>query len=149
MPRGPKLKPEKKAEVVAMAEAGLTPKEIAAQTGLSIPSIWRIKNEGPALDPALLDNVKERLRGRFLVAADTLLESALRDAEQEPPYKRMIMAGIAHDHYLRTLMLERGAKSTGVLTQILIMVDATQRGNINPFTDIPAQLKEITVEPTP
>jgi hypothetical protein len=146
MPRGPKLKPEKKAEVVAMAQAGLSPKDIAAQTGLSIPSIWRIKNEGPPLDPELLDNVKERLRGRFLVASDTLLESALRDAEQESPYRRMIMAGIAHDHYLRTLMLERGKNSTGVLTQILVMVDASQRGAISPFTDIPAQLKEVTVE---
>lgn len=146
MPRGAVLTPKKKATIVKLVEQGMSTKDIKDKTGLSQSSIWRIKHEGPALDPELLDNVKDRLRGRFLIATDTLLESALRDAEEEPPYKRMIMAGIAHDHYLRTLMLERGKTSTGILTQILIMVDAAQRGTPNPFTDIPAEIEKVTIE---
>ena len=142
MPRKAKLTANSRLAVTALIDAGKTPKEIEKETGLSRYSIWRIRKQSDPVNEEDLKAVKDRLRGRFLLATDILLESALKEADQETPYKRMIMAGIAHDHYLRCLMFDKGATNQGVLAQILIMVDSSKRGDVTPF-----QIIDVTAEP--
>lgn len=126
--RGKAITRQQRVAVVGMKDSGLTNRDISAATGLTMASVWRIAKGAEPLDEDDLQAVKDRLRGRFLVATDTLLESALKGMEEETPYRRMIMAGIAHDHYLRTLLFEKGQSSQGILAQIIIMVDQRQRG---------------------
>ena len=142
MPRKANLTANKRLAVAALIDAGKTPAQIEKETGLSRTSIWRIRKDSDPVNEKDFEAVKNRLRGRFLLATDILLESALKDAANETPYKRMIMAGIAHDHYLRALMFDRGQASQGVLAQILILVDSRQRGNTPQFGTI-----DVTPEP--
>jgi len=144
MPRALKVSKAEKVAVAGMKDSGMSNREIADSTGLSMDTIWRVSRAAAPIPEEDLQAVKERLRGRFLIATDTLLESALRDAAQESPYKRMIMAGIAHDHYLRTLMFDRGQSGAGILAQLLIMVDCSQRGVSNPFAPLEANAGQAT-----
>ena len=130
------LTANKRLAVAALIDAGKTPAQIEKETGLSRTSIWRIRKDSDPVNEQDFEAVKNRLRGRFLLATDILLESALKDAASETPYRRMIMAGIAHDHYLRALMFDRGQASQGVLAQILILVDSRKKGNTPQFGTI-------------
>lgn len=118
----------KRATAVAMAELGVPQRAIAEELDISKGSVQNCLNDD-TLNPAEVERVKEKIAGRFVVAADRFLSHGLSNIQELGPYQAVLCAGIAHDHYLRALQAARGNQG-GSLTQILIQIDQRTREQV-------------------
>ncbi len=117
----------KRITAAAMAELGVPQRAIAEELDISKGSVQNCL-EDDTLNPAEVERVKEKIAGRFVVAADRFLSHGLSNIQELSPYQAILCAGITHDHYLRASQAARGGNQGGGLTQILILIDQQLRG---------------------
>lgn len=117
----------KRITAAAMAELGVPQRAIAEELDISKGSVQNCL-EDDTLNPAEVERVKEKIAGRFVVAADRFLSHGLSNIQELGPYQAMLCSGIAYDHYLRASQAAHGGNQGGGLTQILILIDQQLRG---------------------
>lgn len=121
MPMGVKASRGKRIAAAAMVQMGVPLRQVAKELGIGKDSAKNYSLD-PTLDPQEVEQCKQRLAGRFVVAADRFLSHSLDRIKELGPYQAMLCAGIAHDHYLRAAHAASGAQH-GSLTQVLVLID--------------------------